>query len=137
MDAKRLGERIPAAVSMGSGLLRGWRFVCNKTGSDGSAKANIERDPDGEVWGVIYRFAEADLVKLDLFEGGYRRLHVKVVRPNGEHGEQVFECTTYFSHRITEGQLPFGWYKRHMLTGAEDHGLPADWLDMLRAIDTR
>jgi gamma-glutamylcyclotransferase len=133
MDATRLGERIEDAVSVGSGLLHGWRFVCNKTGSDGSAKANIERDPHGEVWGVIYSFDEANLARLDQFEGGYRRLQVEVLRP----GAPAIECATYFSHRITSEWLPFGWYKQHMLTGAVDHGLPAEWLDMLRAIDTR
>ena len=53
MSTRRLGARIPEAVALCVGELRAWTLLCNKTGLDGSAKANIERSATGAVWGVV------------------------------------------------------------------------------------
>ncbi len=62
--------------------LKGYRLTFNKRGSDGTGKANIEEDPQGEVWGVVYRMSEEALKKMDRCEGAgsghYRRQLVAV-----------------------------------------------------------
>ena len=53
------------------GRLPGYRLRFNLDGrpKGGSAPANISIDPDGEVWGVLYRITRRDLVRLNASEG--------------------------------------------------------------------
>jgi len=132
MDSERLKARIPDARAVGRGCLSGWRFVCNKTGRDGSAKATVEPDEGSLVWGVIYLIPKASLTQLDAHEGGYARIRADVLGP----GQRVINCETYASNRVSTSQLPRLWYKSHLVAGAVEHGLPDPWLTMLRALPT-
>ena len=109
------------------------RFLCNKAGSDGSCKANIEVAVGDEVWGVVFRIQRHLLPRLDRFEGGYERRTVEV-----ELGEIELRCETYVSDRVLRPEAEvFDWYKQHMLVGAREHDLPALWLAKLEALPTR
>ncbi|MEQ9323161.1 MAG: gamma-glutamylcyclotransferase family protein [Polyangiaceae bacterium] len=135
MARARLLARIPNAAPLGRGRLDGWRFACNKKGHDGSAKANIHRDPSGAVWGVVYRMPRSQLPRLDAFEGGYERTRVHVVEL--AHPSGRVHCETYFSERLLESGSVFDWYKRHMVVGAREHALPDPWVAMLEALPDR
>ena len=129
MSSERMRARIASARSIGRGQLEGYRFACNKTGRDGSAKANLMRAHGDPVWGVIYQFERTELSRLDVFEGGYQRVVL------GVHTEtKVMACETYLSDRVTDTQVSCDWYKRHMVDGAEEHGLPPTWVAMLREL---
>lgn len=132
MSSARLLARIPAARSLGRGKLEGWRFVCNKRGNDGSAKANIMRRDGATVWGVVFRVSQAGIERLDEFEGGYERITVTV-----EMHTTSVSCATYASTLAIDGATPFDWYKRHIVAGAEEHRLPADYLAFLRTLPQR
>ena len=56
------------------GRVRGYRLRFNLEGRPRgrAAPANVAPDPQGEVWGVLYRISRADLVRLDWTEGGAR-----------------------------------------------------------------
>lgn len=132
MSSTRLRERIASAVVVSPGHLSGWRWALNKTGGDGSAKANIEPDPTSTVWGVIYRLPLIELPRLDAIEGGYERQRVEVVTAS-----RAVLCETYASTRISEAMTAADWYLEHIVSGAEEHGLPDDWVAMLRALTAR
>lgn len=133
MSSVRLRKRLPDAHSRGRGCLPGWRFVCNKSGLDGSAKANLRRDPAGTVWGVVYELPRTDLERLDAIEGGYDRIEVDVLRDDG----RPVRCQSYASPRLTADPRPFDWYKALIVVGAKEHGLPTDYVAMLEALDDR
>lgn len=133
MSTARLRSRIPLATPLGAGRLPGWRFACDKSGMDGSAKANIRPAEDGEVWGVVYRLPVAALPELDRIEGGYQRRLVEVVDRTG----RPLSCHTYFSSRLTDDSTVFDWYKDHILHGANEHDLPPSWRKMLEALPAR
>jgi len=135
MERARLLARIPNAASLGRGRLDGWRFACNKKGHDGSAKANIQREAGEAVWGVVYRMPRSQLPRLDAFEGGYERTRVEVV--DLAHPAARVRCETYFSSRLLEESPVFDWYKRHMVVGAREHGLPEAWVAMLEGLVAR
>src|SRR5215831_5450520 len=52
-----------------------------------SAPANLARDPDAEVWGVLYRITRRDLLRLDSTEGvpgqGYRHIEIEAQDADG------------------------------------------------------
>lgn len=133
MRSTRLVARVGEARCLGPGVLEGWRFVCNKRGRDGSAKANIERADDERVWGVVFELGRAALVELDRHEGGYRRVEVPVRAAEGARGETI-GCQTYVSDEVASQLSLRRWYKRHIVVGAEEHRLPGSWRAMLRAL---
>lgn len=132
MSSARFLARIPDARVVGRGRLEGWRFACNKRGNDGSAKANIMRAPGHTVWGVVFSMPERDLPRLDRIEGGYERIAVIVERKGRRH-----DCVTYASTRQIDDEVPFDWYKAHIVSGAKEHDLPDDYLAILSALPQR
>jgi gamma-glutamylcyclotransferase len=129
----RLRARLEDVRSVGPARLDDHRLALDKRGHDGSAKANVVPHTGETVWGVLYTLARAHLPALDRFEGGYRRVAVRVERQEGG----LVDAVTYRSDRRVEGWLPFDWYHAHLLRGAREHGLPADWIARLEALPFR
>jgi len=43
----------------------------------------------------------------------------------------------YVSNRYTDNPIPFDWYKKLMLQGAIEHGLPSEYIEYLKGIHSR
>jgi gamma-glutamylcyclotransferase (GGCT)/AIG2-like uncharacterized protein YtfP len=135
MSRARLCQRVPSAMRVAVASLRAHRVHFHKIGmGDGSGKCGAEYtgDPQDRIWGVVYRLAPQHRATLDRFEGegiGYRRVAVDVLLDTGE----TCRCFTYLATRVDESLLPFTWYKRHVLIGARENGLPADYVSKLQA----
>jgi hypothetical protein len=80
------------------------------------------------VWGALYLVHADDLERLDRYEAGYERVAVEVCWRDARVGAH-----TYRSARTTSDPVPFAWYKRLVVEGAREHGLPADWIRALEA----
>jgi len=94
MNPSLMVERCPSADHPLPGLLEGFRLefsVYSDVWKGGAA--NIEPDPEGHVWGVVWNVDADGMKHLDTFQGHptfYRRERV-VVRCDGEN----IECLTY------------------------------------------
>jgi gamma-glutamylcyclotransferase len=122
------------------GLARGWRLVLDKPGlipTSGSF-ANIVADPDVDVWGVLYQIAAADIEHIDLTEGvligNYARIEVPVWPAGSDAPINAFTLT---SGRREPDLQPSTRYMSLLIAGAEEHGLPSDWVAYLRSISTQ
>lgn len=124
----RMRARVPSASPEGAARLAGYRLVCDKRGSDGTGKANLRADPEGEVWGALYRFDTSDWPRLDAHEPGYERLEVAV-----SCATVSLAAETYCSLLITPDPVPTAWYKRLVVEGAREHALPEAWIRALEA----
>lgn len=126
MLAERLRERVPSARALGAGRLSGYRLAIDKRGGDGSAKCNIHPGAaDDSVFGVVYSLEPAERVHLDRAEGpGYAVETVEV-----EHGGGARAVFTYRAEAsaCVEDWLPYDWYLRFVIAGAQQHGLPLDY----------
>ena len=97
---------------------------------DGSAKCNII-EGDGDVHGVLFQMSEPDLLELDRYEGkGYERRTVTVEDASG----RPVEAYVYVAINIDPDILPFTWYKRHVIEGAREANLPADYVRQLESV---
>jgi len=118
--------------------LAGWRLVVDKPPlvPIGHAFANIVPDPAGVVLGVLYDITPADMEHVELTEGvrigNYRRIDVTVA-PLAPPPRDVIAATLASDAR-TPGLLPSDRYMACLVAGAEEHGLPAEWIARLRAI---
>src|SRR5215470_12112989 len=94
----------------------GWRLVVDKPSllRTHEGYANIVPDAGVAVLGVLYEITAADLA----------------------HVEQV-TAFTLVSERRDPALLPSDRYLACLIAGAEEHGLPADYVAFLRALPSR
>jgi gamma-glutamylcyclotransferase (GGCT)/AIG2-like uncharacterized protein YtfP len=117
--------------------VHGWRLVLDKPGliPTGGSFANIVADSDAEVWGVLYQIDDADLAHIDLTEGvligNYERVELPVWPEGADTSLNAFTLT---STRREPGLRPSTRYMELLISGAEEHGLPAHWVAYLRTI---
>ena len=161
MSTGRLRARVPSARAQGRGLLPNHVLRWHKIGRDGSGKCDVvpadslhapdasdvsvasaapaELDLSGTsnvVWGVLYDVPWAEKPTLDAAEGlgvGYFEKQVRIVTDDGE----CLASTYHANPDRTDASLrPLDWYKDHVVRGAREHGLPADYIRSLEEVET-
>jgi len=116
----------------------GWRLVFDKPPlvEIGQSFANIVADPAAAVLGVAYEVTADDLAHIELTEGvkvgNYSRAEITVhslAAPTIE-----LRAATLVSNRRDPALLPSKRYMRCVIEGAEEHGLPPEYVEFLRAL---
>lgn len=137
MSSRRLQARVPSATLVGRASLRGHQLRFHKHSlDDHSAKCDAYRtgEPDDTVLGVLFEFEQAEQAHLDRCEGeGYKVVHVEVETEDGE----LVRALSYAAVLIKPELRPYPWYKQHVLNGAREHALPADYIAMIEAEPTQ
>lgn len=136
MLAERLKARVSSAKNPRPFALRKHRLRFHKKSCDCSGKCNIvatARDGD-VVHGVLFDIDDDQISSLDKAEGvghGYRRDEIAVSIDGIE--TKVF---VYIAEKdaIDDALVPYRWYYDLVLSGAEQHALPSDYVAGLRAI---
>jgi hypothetical protein len=120
-----------------------WRLVLDKKPliPIGTSFANLRREPGTATYGVAYEIGTDDLAHVDLTEGvligNYTRVEVVVnVLVEPSDGGAPTRAFTLVSDMIAPELLPSDHYMALLIEGAETHGLPAEWIAMLRAVPT-
>jgi len=131
MDARHMKGRVPDAAVVGPARLDGFHLAFNiySTEWEGGA-ANLEIDPDGHVWGVLWEVPESEAGGLDAFQGHptfYRREDVVVHRPEG----QVIARTYRVAHQEGTYIRPTDEYVRLLTASIRLQGLPPEALDIV------
>jgi gamma-glutamylcyclotransferase len=122
---ERIDLSVDAVDSSRVVRLAGYSLVFQCLDGDQAAYATIVR-PGFEVWGVVYRCTESDLILLDDFEQGYRRELLQVTDRSGE----ILEAAAYvMKHKgIGREGKPTATYLEKIITGARRHGLPEGYI---------
>jgi gamma-glutamylcyclotransferase len=134
LSTVQMRERCPGCEPDGPALLRGRAlgFAYRSQNFPPGGAADVVQDEQGEVWGAIYRLGASDLERLDRFEhignGGYRRIEVEVEGAGGRVRALCYEVADRLGFDIP----PTPAYRRLMLDGALEHGLPGDWSAQLK-----
>src|SRR5574343_782120 len=111
---------------LGLGVLKGYEFVYNKLGKDGSGKANIIKNSGNKVLGVLYRLPQESLNIMSKFEKGYSKEYVDVYFNNNK-----IKAITYLADKHKDNLLPTKNYKHTILTYAITAKLPKDYINFL------
>jgi cation transport regulator ChaC len=116
----------------------GWRLVLDKPPlvPVGEAFANIVPDTEAAVLGVLYEISPANLEHVELTEGvrigNYRRIDIPVAALATPATEVT--AATLVSDRRDPGLRPSDRYMACLIAGAEEHGLPAEYVACLRGV---
>ena len=129
----RMQDRVPSAKALGCACLAGYRLTLDKRSLDGSGKANLHEARDERVYGALYRIRSVHWDALDTCEPGYQRVEVAVVASNERH----LKAWTYVSSDLTPDPVAYEWYKRLIVDGAAEHGLPPAWQQFLEDLPAR
>lgn len=129
MSTPRLAARLDFVKHVDVAVLDGHRLAFHKVGTDGSAKCDAFRTgaPADAVIGVVFQIEAHEKPVLDRIEGlgsGYAQKQVCVT----SRGDEQLDAFLYQATHIDRALKPFAWYKRHVLHGAREHGLPADYI---------
>ncbi|XP_048881402.1 gamma-glutamylcyclotransferase-like [Brienomyrus brachyistius] len=138
---ERLRLNSPSAVFNSTGKLKGyalkfglWGDLMNNETVWQGGVATVEEQKDSEVWGVIWKINSEDRRNLDKQEGVdrglYRPLEVNV---NTTYGE--IPCHLYRMNNFTS-KVPSPQYKQVLCMGAEQNGLPLDYVKKLCTLET-
>jgi gamma-glutamylcyclotransferase len=120
----------------------GWQVVFDKPPlfSIGEAFANIVREPGATALGVAFEVDDDDLAQVERSEGvsfgNYRRVELAVdaLDPCDDSPSMA---TSLASERRDPSLLPSSRYMALVIAGAVEHGLPAEYLERLRAVPAR
>jgi gamma-glutamylcyclotransferase (GGCT)/AIG2-like uncharacterized protein YtfP len=94
----------------------------------------VERE-GREVWGVLYELPDDALTALDAKEGAgfaYRRREVEVEGPDGACRALAYEVIAKEAEQVP----PTPAYAALLLDAARSRGLPAEYVECLRRLDS-
>lgn len=138
LSSKRLRQRVPSAVRVAVARLPGHALRFHKESRvDGSAKCDAweSGDPGDQVLGVVYEIQVGHKPGLDRVEGLGEGYEEKQVRVELEAGGGI-EAFTYYATLIRRDLRPLDWYKRHVLVGARENGLPEAYIREIEAVSS-
>lgn len=121
MWAKQMQKRCPDHQVVGSGVLKGYRWIINTRGY-----ANIVKSSPSIVRGVVYKISDADEQALDRHEGVASGLYRKELLSVGV-GDSSLHCLVYVDPIEEEG-LPKAEYIQRINMGMEDAGLQSEYV---------
>jgi gamma-glutamylcyclotransferase len=130
MDPKIMESHSPEARALGPGKVDGYRVEFNVFSErwNGGA-ANLEPDPNGYVWGVVWELSEEDARNLDTYVG-HPTYYAREEVPVGL-GDEVVSCLTY-RVRAQHGYVrPTDEYLNRLRSAVRVQGLPPEALDII------
>ena len=138
MAEARLQQRIPSAEKLGLVRLSGHRLTFdNYSTKDHSGKCDALHTGDSAdlVIAVLYTIDPAAKPTLDRYEGlgvEYEDAFVTVEAPDGS----FVDALIYYATNLKPALKPYCWYKQHVLLGAKENGLPADYLAAIEQVSS-
>jgi len=138
MASYRLLSRIPGAKQVSTAILAEHRLRFHKSDNGESGKCNIELTgkKSDSVHGVVYQFSPTEKKILDHYERLGTDYSEKPIQLTTHYG-QALSAYTYYALIIDENLTPYDWYKEHVIRGAREHNLPADYIDQINKIPSK
>lgn len=132
MSSERLRARVGPAVSLGAVRIDHYDLAFNKPGSDGTGKANLVPRTGEQAWGVAWELDDSSWTTLDRFEPRYERALFRLETASGAS----LEATAYVFEGPADSPhiAPAAAYVQHLVAGAIEHALPADYVERIRAL---
>lgn len=131
MSHAQMQQRCPSSKFIKHAILCGYRFVFDGYSRkwNGSV-ANVIESPDEVVWGGIFEINKDNLAALDCYEGYPESYDRKLATVRDGEGNEI-EAILYCRAPKKIGR-PASDYLNIIIEGANDCGLPEEYIDNLR-----
>ena len=135
----RLANRVPGVKALGPASLRGYELRWHKLSVDRSGKCSIVPSASAAavVHGALFTIPKPEKHLLDRAEGmgdGYAEITVWVQSSQGTVSAKTYVAApTHIDNSLT----PYAWYRDLVVSGAEAHDLPAEYVELLRLVVAR
>ncbi len=136
MAARVMAAHCPGYTLIGPACLNDYRLAFNRLSQKwGAGVADVVTSPGSQVWGVLYAIDGPCRDALDIKESygvGYTRLDCTVQLAD----QTTLTAFTYtVIDKLNTHVPPSDAYRSTMLEGAGEHGLPTDYIALIRAVD--
>jgi gamma-glutamylcyclotransferase (GGCT)/AIG2-like uncharacterized protein YtfP len=137
MSLLRLRERVPSAENVGVFILEEHQLRFHKMSKDGSGKCDAfqTNNKDDMIIGALFEINDDEKGALDRVEGLGYGYDEKIVNVQDDSGE-TFEAFTYYATKIDSSLKPYSWYLNHVVIGAKETNVPAQYLDLIQSIES-
>lgn len=138
MSRRRMRSRLASARVVAVATLPGHELKFHKVGrKDNSAKCDAAYTGKAEdrVIGIVYEISRLDKMRLNLIEGlgfGYEEKQVELTTVEGS----LMSAWMYYATDVNTDMKPYHWYKQHVLAGAKENELPAEYLAGMEAVES-
>ena len=133
MLTERLVARCSTAKAIGIAFVYDYCIEFSKVSIDGSGKATIQSYKHNKQYGVLFEIKCSQREDLDRAEGlgvGYEQLTLdNVINCSNGIANSAY---TYQAIKLNSELKPFDWYLALVIAGAEQHGLPSNYIATLR-----
>jgi len=132
MSRAQMRSRAGTVLSEQPARLENYELVFNKKARGGTATANIRPAAGRVVHGLLYQIPESSFRSLDRFESvpeHYRRIEVTVTDSAGKK----LPAQVYIAANVETGLRPASHYLKTILEGAGEHGLPEEYIGVVKA----
>lgn len=119
MDVAAMAERCPRSARLGVARLPRHRFALTRQGL-----ATVERSARGDVWGLLWNLALADVPALDRYEEVGRGLYAKRTIPVIRKDAAAVGALAYVARDGLPGPAAPPSYGASVLRAAREAGLP-------------
>ena len=128
MNTSQMNRRCPGAELIGMARLTGYRFIINHRGV-----ATLIPESEAYVLGVLWEISQEHERYLDRYEGYGHGLYDKCYRDTRLDSGKDIPAMVYIDHRNAELGAPRDGYLESIIEGAEQHGLPEEYVAILRS----
>jgi len=136
MLTERLRARVPSAQPRATATLPRYTLCFHKRSQDGSGKCSVTdaRGAPSPVHGVLFDIDQDGVSMLDAAENrghGYERQAVSVTTE-----DQTVQAFAYIAQPayVDNTLQPYDWYRRLVVAGAHQHGLPTAYRQQVAAV---
>ena len=137
MSVSRLKARVRFAKVFKVACLYEHVLKFHKKSKDGSGKCDAVKTDisDDVVWGVVFEIDKEKIKILNRYEGKGSGYEIKEVLLIGDDDKEI-KAFTYYATEKDPSKKPYHWYKEHVLRGAQQNGLPSDYIQKIKLIES-
>ena len=130
-----LGRRRMQPLRTRVGVIQGYELCFDiPVGPGERGVGNIKADPSSGIWGVVYQLTEKDSRRLDRSEGVPQGVYSRIPVEVSCTDQSTLTAFTYESTIREAGRRASPRYMGLLLKGAQEHGLPGEYLHYLRVL---
>ena len=138
LSQQQITERCPDSTLIGPGKMRGFKLVFTHYSPRWQGGvADISKDPNHDVWGLLYELSQTDLDQLDRYEGHptvYNRMQTAV---QSVQGTTIRNAWVYYVVHKEQFIPPTQKYFNIILEAARTHKFPEAYIAYLKSIQSQ